>query len=244
MLNFGDKRKRAPDHDGRRMFDEKATSEGVEWTFNPNDCPQLQDVYVHSRNSTNVDAFVTPQLILKHSWNKSSGRFHAWLSDARGEPGVMCSQSYMSVNADSSVLQAATVAHNSKIAVYYHFLTSGRFAAYRPKLARAELLGLPIPVSKEGVLDGVRTYGQLDERAFVLFEFNEAERILVEDAIEYTLGDYLDGPESRGRERTYQGDSVRDGASPRFLLCVSAARVNRLQRWPGLRFSHDFSLCV
>ena len=207
-VNFGNREKPAPYYEGRRMFDEKRMAAGETWLFDPDDFDVVRDVRVDSRASTNIEAFAAPQLIVKHSWNRSSGRFHAWLSVSSDKAGVLCNQSYVSVHAEDSILQAATIAHNSKVAVYFHFLTSGRFAAYRPKLAMDEILGLPIPNPGLELLNGVDDYRQLDERAFDLFDLNDAERVLIEDAVEYTLGDYLGSGKSRGHERTSNEDGT------------------------------------
>ena len=116
----------------------------------------------------------------------------------------------MSVHAKAATLEAASVSHNSKIAVYFHFLTSGRFAAYRPKLSKDEILGLPISFPSSGQLDGIESYAQLDSLAFDLFGLKDAERVLVEDGIDYSLGDFLDGSESKGRQRTNIDDGRDD----------------------------------
>ena len=223
-VTFGDRQKPAPYYEGKRMFDERLIAPSGKWSFDSRDFPVAHNVRVHSRASTNVEAFSWPQLILKHSWNRSSGRFHAWLSESVDEASVLCNQSYVSVHADTAVLHAATVAHNSKVAVYFHFLTSGRFAAYRPKLAKDEMLGLPIPFPDIGLLRGLENYAQLDERAFELFGLKEAERVLIEDAVEYTLDDHLRGCESKGHERTSRGDETRDECHLRSY-CAHLLRV-------------------
>lgn len=226
-LNFGDRKRPAPYYEGRRMFDESEIEPGERWSFDSNDCSMIHDVRVHSRASTNIEAFTWPQLVLKHSWNRSSGRFHAWLSESEDKSGVLCNQGYVSVHAHPAVLQAATIAHNSKFAVYYHFLTSGRFAAYRPTLRMDEMLGLPIPLPTVGLLEGVDTYKQLDERAYELFGLKEAERVLIEDTIEYTLDAYVRGRSSRAYERTAQGDTTMEESHLRsycaYLLRVLTA---------------------
>ena len=230
-VNFGDRMKSAPYHEGKRMFDEELIAGHTKWSFDPTDFSVARDVRVHSRDSTKGAAFSWPQLILKHSWNRRSGRFHAWLSESADRTSVLCNQSYVSVHADTAVLQAAAVAYNSKVAVYFHFLTSGRFAAYRPKLAKDELLALPIPFPRLGLLHGLQSYVQLDDRVFELFGLKEAERVLVEDTIEYTLDDHLRGSESRGHERTSQGEAAGDERHLRsycaYLLRVLTAGVGR-----------------
>ena len=177
------------------MFDETLFPPESLTLLDTDHLPLVTELWVHSRASTDLDAFSSPQLIIKHSWN--SHRFHARLCVSRNEAGILCNQSYLSVHADLSVLEAACVSHNSKVAVYFHFLTSGRFAAYRPKLSKDEILGLPIPHPKSGLLGDIESYPTLDERAFELFGLKDAERVLVEDAVEYTLDDFLHGTDQK-----------------------------------------------
>ena len=47
---------------------------------------------------------------------------------------------------------------------------------------------------------------------FELFGLKDAERVLIEDAIEYTLGDFLDGNMSMGRQPTSFGDAFGNEA--------------------------------
>ena len=205
-VNFGDRTRPAPDYEGKRMFNEKLVGLQERWLFDESVLSVETNVHVHSRESTNVKAFSYPQLIVKHSWTRITGRFRAWLSRSADRAGVLCNQSFVSVHADAPVLEAAALSHNSKVAVYFHFLTSGRFAAYIPKLAKRELLGLPIPVPSSGVLNGLRTFADLDQRAFDLFGLTDAERVLIEDALDYTLPDFLGNGTSHGRESTSTAD--------------------------------------
>ena len=157
----------------------------------------------------NLEAFSWPQLVVKLSWTKSIGRFHARLILSKDQTGILCNQSYISVHTEmSNILEAACISHNSKIAVYYHFLTSGRFAAYRPKLSKDEILNLPIPFPASVSLEGVDCYPALDRRVFELFGLKDAERILIEDATEYTLDDFHGGSTSKGRQPTSFGDAT------------------------------------
>ena len=113
------------------------------------------------------------------------------------------------------ILEAACLSHNSKIAVYYHFLTSGRFSAYRPKLSREDILSLPIPPPTEGLLKGIENYSKLDNFTFDLFGLKDAERVLIEDTVEYKLDDLIRGNRSKGRQSTTAGESNEDEAHMR-----------------------------
>ncbi len=122
------------------------------------------------------------------------------------------------------ILEAACISHNSKVAVYFHFLTSGRFAAYRPKLSKNDILGLPIPSPAPGLLDGVASYLALDARAFELFSLKDAERVLIEDALEYTLDDFLGGDGSKGKQPTTYSNLTENEAHLR-AYCAYFVRV-------------------
>ena len=211
-VNFGDRKKPAPYYNGRKMFDESRFPAASVVRLETADLPMVWDIWVHSRASTNTEAFARPQLLIKHSWTKDAGRFQARACPATGEAGILCNQSYMSIHATAAIVESACLAHNSKIAVYYHFLTSGRFGAYRPKLSKSEILELPIPEPRSGLLDGLDDYDGLDRRAFEVFALKEAERVLVEDAIEYTLDGYLNGDGSKGKQPTLAGDKERSDA--------------------------------
>ena len=203
---YGDRTKTAPHYDGRRILEASMFPGGGLLSFDPDGLPTVRGIRVHSRDSTNMDAFGWPQLIVKRSWHRASGRFHARLNASKEHRGVLCNQSYFSIHGPSAVLEAATMAHNSSLAVYFHFLTSGRFAAYRPKLSKDEVMSLPIPEPTQGLARNVEDVVALDQRVYELFELRDAERVLVEDAIEYTIADFVEGVNSKGRQRTGDDD--------------------------------------
>lgn len=205
-ITFGDGTRAAPHLEGRRIFDARMFESGSFLTIDPATLPIARDIRIHSRASTGLDAFEAPQLLVKHSWNKPTGRFHARLNQANAGPGIICNQSYLSVHGDGEALDAACLTFNSKLAVYYNFLTSGRFAAYRPKLSRDEILNLPLPEPRPGLLEGLANRETLDERVFDLFEFSDAERALVEDAVAITLGDFLGDSDAVGHLPTWSAD--------------------------------------
>ena len=203
---YGDRTKDAPHYKGMSLFDQKMFPEGDLLWLDTDGFPTNSDVQVHSRDSTDMGAFQWPQLIVKRSWHKATGRFHARMNRSRERKGILCNQSYFAVHGPSAVLEAATIAHNSSVSVYFHFLTSGRFAAYRPKLSKDEILGLPVPVPTEGMSKNIADICQLDQRVYECFKLKDAERVLVEDAMQYTISDFLGGSESIGRRRTSDPD--------------------------------------
>ena len=206
-LNFGDRTKAMPSLEGRRIFDETMFPADSFLSLDAEPLPVARDLKIHSKASTGVAAFAWPQLIIKHSLNSPTRRFHARITKSPAKEGVLPNQSYFSVHADQEVLDAACLAHNSCLAVYFHFLTSGRVSAYRPKLSRDEILSLPLPDPAKASLEGISDYAGLDARVFELFRLNEAERVLVEDALAYTIGGFLETDGTLGDEPTTLGDA-------------------------------------
>ena len=166
--------------------------------------PENKDVFVHRR--TKLDAFNTPQMILKASWTKDNQRFRAVIVEAPdGEKGAICNQSYVSISGrkiDRSELEAATLMFNSRLAVWLLLLTSGRFAFYRTEPLVSDLMPLPIPPSRPGLLEGLTTFAEVDDRVRESFQLEDVEWTLVEDLCEFTLPDYRGDETSPGYQPT------------------------------------------
>jgi hypothetical protein len=225
-LKFGDRKKDIEELRNFRIFNSTMFPEEDFPFLRVSSFPRLGDVKVHSRASTDLEAFTWPQLIVKQSWNKPTGRFHARLAVSEGHEGILCNESYYSLHHSSSKkLESACLVFNSALAVYLLFLTSGRFV-YRPKPSKAELLNLPVANLQNVSVGGVRDYAELDARVFEAFGFKDSERVLVEDSLEYTLGDFLGGGAAKGNERT---SSRKPGDSESHLraYCEYFARVLR-----------------
>jgi hypothetical protein len=101
-----------------------------------------------------------------------------------------------------SQLNAACLAYNSKLAVYYLLLSSGRFASYIPEVNVDDLLRVPIPELSVGDLQNIKTIDDIDERIRQAFEFKDSEWVLINDLFNYTLPDFKGDSASPGRQRT------------------------------------------
>ena len=222
---YGDRKRVTTQYVGRRLFEAPAFPEDDLIGLDAEALPTIGAIEVHSRDSTSTHAFNYPQLILKRSWTRRPGRFQARIPHSSDRAGVVCNQSYVSVHADESVLSVAAVAFNSKIAVYLYFLTSGRFAAYRPKLAAPEVLDVPLSLPGPTFARPVRKYSDIDAMAFDLFDLKDSERVLVDDAINYTLSDFLEGKRSLGREPTAKTPGERKNDSHLCAYCEYFVRV-------------------
>jgi len=203
---FGDKKKRAPELDGKRIFEDTMFPPDSKIFLDASALPVIKEAWVHSRDSSNLEAFSSPQLIIKQSWNKKTERFHARLVSSKENEGIMCSQSYLSVHGNQSLLESICLAYNSKIAVYFLFLMSGRFAAYRPAPTAKDTRNLPIPELESETLENINNYHSIDAKSFELFALNDAERVLVEDAIDYRLSDFIGGEQTKGKRPTALND--------------------------------------
>ena len=159
---YGNRKRVSTQYEGRRLFEASEFPEEDLIRLDAEGLPTIREIEVHSRESKSTQAFNYPQLILKRSWTKRTRRFQARVPYSSDRTGVMCNQSYVSVHADESVLCAAAVAFNSKIAVYLYFLTSGRFAAYRPQLAAPDVLDVPLSLPGPTFTRPVRKYSDID----------------------------------------------------------------------------------
>lgn len=224
-LKFGDRTKIIPKLGKMRMFNATMFPRNSFPFLDVAEFPLLGDVKIHSRASTSLAPFAWPQLIVKQSWNKPTGRFHARLSRSADREGILCNESYYSIHyASQKKLEAACMVFNSLVAVYFLLLTSGRFV-YRPKPSKTELLGLPIPEIRESPIERLDDRADLDAHVFELFGLKDAERILIEDAIEYTLGDFIGGDQSKGKEATSFGEATPENESHLRHYCECFVRV-------------------
>lgn len=194
----------------RRLFDSTSFPEGSLLYLDAESLPIAGELQTHSRDSTDFRAFAWPQLILKQGWQKSSGRFHARLVRSRMHEGVLCNKSYVTVHGSQKLLEAAWLMFNSKIAVYFLQLTSGRMAAYRPEALVHDLLALPLPPLETSNLKGLDSYEAIDTRVFDAFGLKDAERVLIEDMLAYTLADFRGTGESLGNTPTKRSGGKKD----------------------------------
>jgi hypothetical protein len=174
--------------------------------FDTTKLPINADPWTDSKASTSFDAFQLPQLIVKQGWTVDVGRFRAVVAATSPDAmGVICSQSCISAHAPAnkgSVLESAALSYNSVLAVYFLLLTSGRLASYRPEPLVTEMRSVPIVEVSAGVLEGLKSFQDVDDRTRRLFGLKDAEWVLVEDLFGYTLPDFKGDNTSPGRRPT------------------------------------------
>jgi methylase of polypeptide subunit release factors len=220
----GDRKKQLNTIVGRRILEGRNVDK-LSPDLDPRDLPINKDNRVDSRASTDFGAFTIPQLIIKQGWSKGTGRFEAALvrSDTRTS-GVICSQSYISVSSkDAETLEIGRAVYRSIVAVYYLLLTSGRFSSYRPEPTAADILSVPIPVSRKGERASRISMADVDGTIRRLFNFGESEWCLINDLFTYTLPDFKGDASSPGRLPTNRTTQV--GSDQLALYCGSVMRV-------------------
>lgn len=199
----GDRKRRQDELVGKRMIGGDHFPDGTFLWLNVKKVPRNQDPYTHSRDSTDLKAFEPPQLILKQGWQISAGRFQAALNSSKEV--ILCNKSYVSVHASEdrkNLLEAACLSYKSKVSAYHLLLSSGRFSSYRPEPNVSDLLSVPLPPLRQGILDRVTNIEELDQRAYEAFRLTETEKILVDDLFKFTLPDFRGDKSRPGRQPT------------------------------------------
>jgi type I restriction-modification system DNA methylase subunit len=206
----GTKRKKIEEIRNRRILDERSSSL-LKKSFlflNANDLPVNHNDEVHWKDSTDFSAFNNPQMIIKMSWQSKNKRFLSVLIHSdEADVGIICSGSYVTVHLNHenfSIMKAACLSYNSKLAVYYLLLSSHRFASYRPEIKSSDLLRVPIPDAGNFSLQDIQTLEDVDETIRTAFFLRESEWILINDLFDYTLPDFKGGSSSPGRQRTHR----------------------------------------
>lgn len=201
----GDRTKPFTELVGRRLFSANEFPTGSGVYLHAENVPLVNDVVMaHSKDSTNFAAFALPQLLIKQGWQIKAGRFQARLVRSAEPDGLLCIQSYVTVTADTDTLASACLTYNSKLAVYFLQLTSGRMASYRPETTVGDLLNVPLP-PRTGNLDCIRGPDDFDAEVFDAFDLKDAERVLIEDMVDIHVADFrsvFDRPGLRSTSRS------------------------------------------
>lgn len=209
---FGDRKKHQPKLLGRLILTDGDFPAGDSLYLETDFLSSVTDdeAFIHSKDSTDFGAFSYPQLLIKKGWRTDASRFKARLTKNRKNgQGFLCTKSYITVHVPAEHegnIEAACLSYNSILAVYFLLLTSGRFASYRPEPLKEEVLSVPIPEIRPGILDGIQCAADIDQRIREVFEFKDAEWVLIEDLFNTTLPDFKGDTNSPGRQRTQRRD--------------------------------------
>ena len=236
----GNRTKLQPDILNRPILASDDFPEGRLLSISPEILDTNDDPWTHERDSTDFSAFEPMQLIIKQSWRVTHQRFRAAIVKPSSS-GVLCSQGYVSIQAeegDLELLEAACLSYNSYLAVYYLLLRSARFASYRPSTNVTNLLQVPCPEPKSGLLDGIRAFPEVDQRVRELFGLKASEWVLVDDALRYTLPDFKGDADSPGRLPTLRGNEKGSEETELYSYCDWFLRVLRAG------FGEDKQVCA
>jgi hypothetical protein len=201
----GNQRKAIPAIRGRRILESPAFPSGTFLYLDATTLPRNENPLVDDDDSTTVEPFDLPQLILKKSWQATTRRLQAAIvaSDTH-TGGVVCSQSYVSVHAvpaHQGALEAACLTYSSVLAVYFLLLSSGRLASYRPEPLVEEILRIPL-ASEPARLPTLQNLEDVDLAVRTSFALKDAEWTLIKDLFEYTMADFKGDHDSPGRRPT------------------------------------------
>jgi len=173
---------------GRRILESPnfPPNSGVQIT--PGQFPENRNPYVEKFSASNFDAFDTPQLLIKKTVLKGSGRFQARLvAGAPDGKGIIPTLRYVSVHQftdGDGWLRAACLSLNSRLATYFGLLASSRMVANRAEALSGDILDLPLPPAENvPSLDNV-SLAQVDELVERAFDLTEAESALIADMLD------------------------------------------------------------
>jgi hypothetical protein len=202
----GDGRKTIPELKGKHILETSSFPESTFLFLRATTLPINDNEFVDDDDSITVQPFEIPQLVLKKSWQAQTGRVQAArvLSDER-TGGIVCTQSYVTVHASQEhthYLDSACLGYNSRLAVYFLLLTSGRLASYRPEPLVSELLSVPIAPVGDKNLEHFENYDQVDAHVLGSIGLKDSEITLIKDLFEFTLPDFKGGKTSPGRQPT------------------------------------------
>lgn len=189
----------------RKILDSKNFPENTFLTLDSELLEPNKDAFVRRKDKDNYKAFEVPQLLLKLGWQIDDERFRAVLIKSSDHNGVISSGNYLSIHSENkSALESACLVYNSKLAVYFLLLSSGRFATYRPSVLVNEALSVPLPEKNLDNFNSIKPFDfiEVDKRVYHLFNLQSSQKILIDDLFKYTLPDFKGKVYSLGRQTT------------------------------------------
>jgi hypothetical protein len=241
----GNRSKRADEWRNRFVLCEERFPTNTFLVLEPSRLPLNNDPFFERPRIKQLDAFTLPQIIIKQGWTIDTGRFAAVKTKhIAGQNGVICSQSFITAHTaleDEFLLEAAVLTYNSLVAVYYLLLISGRLASYRPEPLVEELRSVPLPPPREGMLVGVHSFQDVDDRVRKEFGLKDAEWVLIDDLFRYTLPDFKGDETSPGRQPTERASSFTKATKSEPHLSAYCEYFTRVLK---AGFGQDKAICA
>jgi N-6 DNA Methylase len=222
----GDKKRNQAIILNRKILNSRNFPDDTFLFLNSDQLPINDDPRTDARTSTDFSAFKAPQMIVKQSWQSAIGRFQAAIVKSSNESdlGIICSESYVNVHIPEEqawILEAACLSYNSKLAVYFLFLSNGRFASYIPEVKPKDLLRVPVARLNGISLSSINSFENIDDVIRQAFQFKDSEWALIEDIFNYTLVDFKGNVSSPGRKSVNENE-LR-GYCDHFLKVIKAS---------------------
>lgn len=178
-----------PDLRDAHYFEDERFPHGALY-LDQSDVPKWDDPRTADTDSTDFEAFRTPQLLIKMSYSREDARWRSVRVRANGHLwGVICKKTYLSVcdlRGDEHRLDAACFAFNSKIATWYLAMTSSRLGHNRPEVLVKELKEVPLPKGRVD-LSSLSGLEDIDASAARLYGLTEADMLLIDECVSRTL---------------------------------------------------------
>ncbi len=177
--------------------------------------PKNKNPFVY--HVSDFTAFQPPQMLIKQSIIKESGRFRAvMVQTPKDGKGVIATQSYVTVHqfkGGDGWLQSACLALNSRLATYFGLLSSSRLVANRAEALSGDILDVPLPPADQIPPLEKLSLAQVDEVVEKAFSLTEAESALIADLLDVVYRDGgKEGNEKPGRLPTQRVlDDSADG---------------------------------
>jgi hypothetical protein len=239
----GDKTLALPNLKGIPYFEEENFPSGTFLEFDASGVPSWEDPRVSAKDSTDFEPFKQPQMLVKESYSVEEGRFRAAIVRGRdGEWGVISKETYLTVrdlSPDERHIRSACLTYNSDLATYFLALTASRFPFFNTELPANELCSVPLPPLEQVELEKISSYDHINALINEACNLTIAEKVLVEDLLDFPLQDALRKTDCPGYARTMRqiGDSKAEkdnvASYASFLLRVLKAT-----------FGKDKSICA
>lgn len=193
----------------RHILESPIFPPGDELWLDAKKLPKNQDIKVEAKSATSYAAFDLPQLLIKKTILKGSGRFQAKLViPASDKKGVIATMRYVSVHqlhSGDGWLRSACLALNSRLATYFGLLSSSRLVANRAEALSGDILDVPLPPADQIPSLEKLTLSQVDEVVEKAFSLTEAESALIADLLDVV---YRDGGK-QGNEKPGRAPTAR-----------------------------------
>jgi hypothetical protein len=226
----GDAKKSFPKHKDKPILAAPAFPEGTFIQLTASDLPAWKHPVATSRDSTDFTAFESPQILLKQSFEATTRRMRAAIVKQASHSNLtICREAYVSCHDrsdDARHIRGACIVYNSEFAVCFFALTCGRFPLYNSNVPAKELIRLPLAEEPQCFdLSAFSSFEEIDLAAREILKLTEAESILVDDFVHFSLPDLLRKALGPGRQLTLRAEGSAEAPSDLHRYAETFLRV-------------------